>query len=174
MRPERIVILGNAGSGKSTLSRMLGEKLGYSVTHLDKLFWDPGWIKPDPEAFRQKVKDATNAPVWITEGNYARRTFDLRLPEADLVIWLNTPRILCLIRVFIRSLGNKKRPDLPEGCTEKINYAFFKFLRYVWDFDKKYRPEIERLRIESGGNVPVIYLNNKNQLQYFLANLSES
>ena len=65
MRPERIVILGNAGSGKSTLSRMLGEKLDYSVTHLDKLFWNPGWIKPDPEEFRAKVTEATNAPVWI-------------------------------------------------------------------------------------------------------------
>ncbi len=171
MRPERIVILGNAGSGKSTLSLMMGKKLDYTVTHLDKLFWNPGWIKPDPEEFRVKVTEATNTRVWISEGNYARRTFDLRLPKADLVIWLNTPRIICLIRVLIRSLRNKKRPDLPEGCTEKINYEFFEFLRYVWDFDEKYRPEIEKLRIKSGDNVPVIYLNNKNQLKYFLANL---
>lgn len=174
MRPERIVILGNAGSGKSTLSQMVGEKLDCYVTHLDKLFWSPGWIKPDPEEFRLKVTEATNAPIWISEGNYACRTFDIRLPKADLVIWLNTPRIICMIRVLIRSLRNEKRPDLPDGCTEKINYEFFEFLRYVWDFDEKYRPKIEKLRIECGGNVRVIYLSNKKQIQHFLAKLGES
>lgn len=83
---QRIVILGNGGSGKSTLARLLGERLDLPVVHLDKLFWEPGWAEPDAQQFRERVREAVAGDAWVCEGNYARRTFDLRLPRADLVI----------------------------------------------------------------------------------------
>lgn len=101
--------------------------------------------------------------------NYASRTFEVRLPKADLIIWLNTPRTLCRFRVLIRTLRNKKRPDIPDDCPEKINAAFLQFLRYVWNFERDYRPMIEKLRIQSGNDVAVIQLNNKKKIKKFLA-----
>ncbi|HEY5008664.1 MAG TPA: hypothetical protein VII42_11705, partial [Caulobacteraceae bacterium] len=92
---RRIVILGNAGSGKSTLARRLGERLRLPVVHLDVLFWEPGWTEPDNEAFRTRVRAAIAGDDWISEGNYLSRTFDLRLPRAELVIWMDTPRLTC-------------------------------------------------------------------------------
>jgi adenylate kinase family enzyme len=100
---QRIVILGNAGSGKSTFARKVGERLHLPVVHLDKLFWEPGWSKPNCEVFRGRVNEAISQKAWICEGNYHRQTFDLRLPRADLIIWLNTPRVTCLRRVALRS-----------------------------------------------------------------------
>ena len=74
---------------------------------------------------------------------YARRTFDLRLPRADLVIWLDTPRLTCLARVILRGLMNRPRPDLPCGCREKLDKAFLGFLKFVWQFDHGYhRPAV--------------------------------
>ena len=93
---QRIVILGNAGSGKSTLARRIGERLRLPVVHLDKLFWGPGWSKPETKVFRARVGAAVAGAGWVCEGNYYWQTFDLRLPKADLVVWLNTPRITCL------------------------------------------------------------------------------
>ncbi|MBK0002691.1 hypothetical protein [Erwinia sp. S38] len=171
MRPERIVILGNAGSGKSTLSRILGAKTNYPVAHLDRLFWGPQWTKPEPAAFRARVSDVVNTETWISEGNYPRRTFDLRIPAADLIVWMDTPRIICLFRVLMRSLRNQKRSDLPDGCTEKINAEFFAFLHYIWKFESNDRPKIERLRLEYGPEVPVIHLKNKRQIEQFLSSL---
>ena len=166
---QRIVILGNAGSGKSTLARALGKRLGLPVVHLDTLFWAPGWVEPEAEQFRAKVREAVAPDAWVCEGNYARRTFDLRLPRADLVIWLDTPRLTCFRRVIVRSVMNRPRPDLPAGCTEKLDRAFLTFLKFVWTFDAGYRPGIEAVRLAKGPQVPVVHLRGRRQIEAFLA-----
>jgi len=168
---HRIVILGNAGSGKSTLARELGRRLGLSVVHLDKLFWQPGWVEPDAEQFRQRVREAVASDTWVSEGNYARRTFDLRLPLADLVIWLDTPRRTCLRRVLIRSLLNRRRPDMAPGCTEKLDREFLNFLKYVWQFERGYRPGIEAVRLRVNPQVPTVHLRSAREVAAFLRQL---
>ena len=45
---ERILVLGPCGAGKSTPAVKLGAKLGLPVIHLDKEYWRPGWVEPDP------------------------------------------------------------------------------------------------------------------------------
>lgn len=168
---QRIVILGNAGSGKSTLARALGQRLGLPVVHLDNLFWEPGWVEPDAEQFRERMRAALATDAWVSEGNYARRTFDLRLPRADLVIWLDTPRWTCLRRVIVRSLLNRPRPDLAEGCREKLDREFLTFLKFVWQFDRGYRPGIEGVRLKVGPQVPVVHLRGNRQVAGFIEHL---
>lgn len=168
---QRIVILGNAGSGKSTLARALGERLSLPVLHLDKLFWKPGWVEPDAEQFRARVREAIAVDAWVCEGNYARRTFDLRLPRADLIIWLDTSRLTCFTRVIMRSVMNRPRPDLAAGCTEKLDRAFLTFLNFVWNFDRGYRPGIEAVRLAIGPQIPVVHLRGTRQIGAFLDSL---
>lgn len=168
---QRIVILGNAGSGKSTLARVLGARLDLPVVHLDTLFWEPGWVEPDAGQFRDRVREAISPQAWVCEGNYARRTFDLRLPRADLVIWLDTPRLTCLARVILRGLMNRPRPDLPCGCREQLDKAFLGFLKFVWQFDHGYRQGIESVRLKTDPQVPTVHLRGKRQIAAFLARL---
>jgi adenylate kinase family enzyme len=170
---QRIVILGNAGSGKSTLARALGKRLSLPVVHLDTLFWEPGWVEPDAEQFRTRVRDAIAPDAWICEGNYARRTFDLRLPRTDLIIWLDTSRLNCFIRVIMRSIMNRPRPDLASGCTEKFDWAFLTFLKFVWNFDSGYRPGIETVRLAIGPQIPTLHLRSTRQIAAFLDSLPE-
>jgi adenylate kinase family enzyme len=168
---QRIVILGNAGSGKSTLARALGRRLGLPVVHLDTLFWEPGWVEPDAEQFRARVSEAIARDAWVCEGNYARRTFDLRLPRADLIIWLDTPRLTCLRRVIVRSVMNRPRADLAAGCTEKIDRAFLTFLSFVWNFDRGYRRGIEAVRLAVEPQIRTVHLCGDRQIAAFLDGL---
>lgn len=168
---QRIVILGNAGSGKSTLARALGSHLGLPVVHLDTLFWEPNWVESDSEIFRRRVRDAIAFDTWVCEGNYSRRTFDLRLPRADIVIWLDTPRWTCLLRVITRSFMKLPRADLAAGCKEKHDWEFVKFLKYVWQFDQANRPGIEAMRLATGPQVPVVHLCGTQQISAFLNEL---
>lgn len=168
---KRIVILGSAGSGKSTLARMMGARLSHPVVHLDRLFWQPNWTEPDPVEFQGRVAEAISGSNWICEGNYPQTTFALRLPRADLVIWLDTPRTTCLRRVVARTLRGGRRPDLADGCSEKLNKDYIAFLRYVWTFDAVHRPKIQDLLQLHGAHVPVLHLKGKDQIRDFLATL---
>lgn len=169
MRPRRIVILGSPGSGKSTLARRLGEVLSLPVVHLDRLFWEPGWREPRAAEFRARVQAAIAGEAWICEGNYSRRTFDLRLPRADLVIWLEAPRALRLWRVVMRSLRNRPRPDRADGCEERFDRAYLVFLRYVWTFERLSRPRIEAERLALAPALEVVRLRSPAEMRAFLA-----
>jgi adenylate kinase family enzyme len=170
---RRIIILGNAGSGKSTLARRLGERLGLPVVHLDVLFWRPGWVEPENEGFRARVREAVAGDAWITDGNYVGRTFDLRMPRADLVIWLDTPQLTCVGRALMRTAIGAPRADLAEGCKERLwDPEFFEFLRYTWDYDKKSRPRIEAARQAAAPDTPVVHLKTQREIDAFVASAS--
>ncbi len=128
---DKIVVIGSAGSGKSTFAQALSEKLQIEVIHLDRHFWLPGW-REYPRATRIAIQQelVREKDQWIIEGTYLGSSDD-RLIAADTIIFLDMPRLLCLWRVIMRHkkyLG-RSRPDLPDGCTDKI--SLFTFLKVL-------------------------------------------
>jgi adenylate kinase family enzyme len=87
------VILGRARSGKTTLARQLGECTGLPVC-LDAI-WLPHWEQKDVPALRTLIEKAHTGDEWISDGNFALATFDIRRPRATLVIWLEVLRLAC-------------------------------------------------------------------------------
>jgi len=169
MPPQRIVVVGCSGSGKSTLARKLGQRLALPVVHLDVLHYLPGWTRASLADFRDRVTKAHQGEAWISEGNFASWTFDIRLPRAEALIALDRPRWLCLWRVFRRAaMERDNRPDLPDGCAEQIDHDL---LDYIWNFRKVGGPEIEAARLEHGPLVPVLRLSRNRDVSAFLASL---
>lgn len=170
MPPQRIVIVGCSGSGKSTLACALGQRLALPVVHLDVLHYLPGWKRSPLAEFRDRVVESHRGDAWISEGNFASWTFDLRLPRAQAMIMLERPRWLCLGRVFWRAATERhSRTDLPEGCPEQVDRDL---LSYVWNFVKVGRPEIEAARLKFGPQVPLLRLYNDKDVAAFLSSLS--
>ncbi len=137
---NRIAVIGCPGSGKSTLARILGERLAVPVVHLDRLFWRPGWVESSHATFVEKVRDAVSGERWVLDGNFGS-TQHIVLSAADTIVWLDLPRGTCLWRVMKRlcTYFGRTRPDLPEGCPEKLD---FEFLEYILTFHKHARPGI--------------------------------
>ena len=137
---RRVMVIGCPGAGKTTLAHRLARQLGLPVVCLDLHFWRPGWQIPDTGIWREQVTALAALPEWVMDGNYSS-TYDVRMARADSLVWLDYPRHVCVRRVLLRTLRDygRTRPDLPEGCPERLDLAF---LRYVWGFPRKHRPRI--------------------------------
>jgi adenylate kinase family enzyme len=112
---------------------MMGERLGLPVVHLDALFWNAGWVPTDKSGFREKIAKAAAADMWVMDGNYSSH-FDLRLPRAEAVIWLDLPRYIYFSRTLWRLIRNygRERADIGPGCPERFELSFFR--DWVWTY----------------------------------------
>jgi adenylate kinase family enzyme len=163
---KRIAIVGSSGSGKSVLARRLGEILQMEVWHLDAILWKPHWVLTTREEQKQIQQQLVSGDSWIIDGNY-NSTLDIRLEAANTIIFLDMPRMLCLYRVLKRRLmyHNRSRPDMQEGCKEKIDMAF---LKWVWHYPKSKRPGmLEKLEVLAQKK-QVIILNSSREVQKYV------
>lgn len=163
---KRIIIIGCSGSGKSTLATRLSKKLNLPVHHLDRIFWQPGWVSMPREQFRAIQNDLVSSDAWIIDGNYDH-TLDLRLATCDMVIFLDMPRETCLWNVLKRRViyHGKTRPDLNEGCPEKIDAEF---LRWIWRFNQDIRPGMVVKLNRLDQDRQVVILKSHKQVKHFL------
>ena len=160
---NRIVIWGNNGSGKSYLAQKLHIITGLPLVHLDNEFWRPNWGMPSQSEWKARNLELVAGEKWIIDGNVNHGdTMALRYAAADLVIFLDINRVVCLARVISRN-GNK-RADTSQYRYEKFDGRFLRLClgilnyrktrrRIVLDLHEKY-PEVGFLRIGSIGEVP--------------------
>lgn len=137
---KKIMVLGCSGAGKSTISFKLSDHFQLPIFHMDQLFWKSGWVESEREEWIAKHEKIMKLPAWVIDGNY-HSTMDERLEHTDLIIYMDLPRWMCLWGVIKRRIQyqGKARPEMNEGCKERINWEFFK---YVWSFHKEQRPTI--------------------------------
>src|SRR6185436_19970027 len=169
---KRVLVIGPGGSGKSTFARRLGQILGIEVKHLDKFYWRAGWTKPSNEEWLKTVDALTSGDSWIIDGNFGG-TLAQRVARCDTIIFLDMPRLLCLWRVTRRRMlyRNRSRPDMSEGCNEKLDLDF---IDWVWNYSKRSRPRVIKLLNESSETKKVVWLRSRADAENFLVNLEKS
>lgn len=168
---KKIAIIGSGGAGKSTLARKLGEMLKIQVYHLDSNFWQPGWIPMNNTEWDEFLENLIKENEWIIDGNYSR-TIDIRFAAADTIIFLDMPRYLTMYRIFKRRImyHGKVRPDMSEGCQEKIDWEF---INWVWQFNKKKRQNLIRKIKDYSNGRNIVILQSPSEVKGFLKSLIE-
>jgi Adenylate kinase and related kinases len=133
-----IIIVGNSGTGKSTLSKKIARITGYPLMHLDSLWHMTDYSNTAKIWFDRQQKLFMNQVNWIIDGNYAR-TMNLRIPQADIIIWLKVSRIKSLFRVLKRSLlwriDKSSRAEMPAQFSEHLDSDYLDFLRTIFAYD---------------------------------------
>ncbi|MFA1819865.1 DNA topology modulation protein [Virgibacillus oceani] len=166
---KKIAIIGSGGAGKSTLAQQLGKLLHIPVYHMDAIFWKPGWQSIGREELIKettKILDENNS--WIIDGNYGA-TMDIRLEQADTVIFLHFKTVTCLYGITKRRIQyhNKTRPDMGKDCPEKLDWEFFQWVR---QFNQKKVPVIYD-RLSNLENKRILIFKNRKEVRKYLVKL---
>lgn len=119
----RISVAGISGSGKTTFSRELAERLGVPWIELDALHHGPNWTEVPAEEMRARVRTALGAAPggWVVDGNYRSKLDDIVLAQADTLVWLEPPLHVSLRRLARRTWRRwRTREELWHGNRETV------------------------------------------------------
>jgi adenylate kinase family enzyme len=164
---QRVAVVGSGGAGKSRFSQELGRRVGLPVIHLDRYYWRPYWTPTPVDQWRRTMTELAARDRWVIDGNYGG-SLDIRLERADTVIVLAVSRWRCLARVLRRWWTNKGRAVQSDGCPERIDWQF---LRWVWRYPTDSRPRLDAALAQFAHKVRVIELASPAAAQSFLRDL---
>jgi adenylate kinase family enzyme len=117
---RRVSVVGNSGSGKTTIGRALADALHAPFVELDGIFHQPGWTELPRDEFRDRVAAACAGETWVVDGNYSA-VRDLVWDRADTVVWPDLPRWRVVPRVVRRTVGRGvRRTELWNGNRERL------------------------------------------------------
>ena len=167
----KIAIVGYSGSGKSTTAKIIGEKYGIPVLHLDTVQFLENWqVRPQQEKQELVAGFMAEYDSWVIDGNYSQLYQTERFEQADRIIFFSFNRFACLYRAFVRWLKYRgtTRPDMAAGCNEKFDFEFVKWIMYdgrTLKKQKSYRNMCKKY------NPKVTVLKNQRQLDEFIDSL---
>ena len=153
----KIYVIGPTGSGKTTLSESLSKKYKIKCYELDLLVYDDknGHIKRKDEVREKMFQDILKKKSWIIE-DVGRSKFEEGRKQADIIYYINIPRIIVYKRVITRWIKQrlgKERYNYPPTC-----FQLYDMLRVTRGYFKK---EPEKKKSLEPYQDKVVYLNYK-------------
>ena len=134
---KRVLVTGNAGSGKSTVAKYISKSLKLPLHGLDCVIWQPGWKKRPPDDRSTLIREIVEQETWVIDGV----SFDVQ-SHAEAIVFLDIPRRISYFRVMKRNWRYlfRSRPGLPARCPEIL--MILPLCRIIWNFPKNIRPQI--------------------------------
>lgn len=164
---KKILIIGNGGSGKTSLAVKLSSLLKYPVLHLDSIYWVDGWKKNSLEDFEKITHQFMQSNSWIIEGT-PMHDIQFRIKQADLVIFLDIKRAICILRLLKRSIKNIFYYHNSDEKKSPATFFNLKAATWVWRFDQSKRNEILDL-LNKENNRNVLHISSNKELKNFFS-----
>lgn len=171
---RKVLIIGNAGSGKSTFGRKLAEKTGLPLVHLDKLYWRGDWEHLSREEFDAALQAELDKPEWIIDGNF-NRTLTHRLQYCDTVFFFDLPTITCLWGITKRIFTHhgKVRPDMGGNCREYFDKQKTVLYKDVLTFNKRRRKDYYEI-LGKTEHIDVVVIKSRKAANKYLKEITAS
>ncbi|MEX1248048.1 MAG: hypothetical protein WEA61_06155 [Anaerolineales bacterium] len=130
-RGQRVIIIGNSGSGKTFLANKISPFAG-EVFHLDEFFWQPGGFnkKRPQDAIAQELLAVSKLERWVVEGVYGELV-EFFVEKAACLIWLDMDWEVCRKNLLHRGSESSKQLD---SETARINFlALIDWASKYWE-----------------------------------------
>jgi adenylate kinase family enzyme len=170
--PDRILLYGVTGSGKSTAALAVGARTGLPVTLVDELTWLPGWVPVEESVQRDVIGEIVAGERWVLDSSYGD-WLGFVLPRAQLVVGLDYPRWLSLSRLVRRTVaGAITREPRCNGNVESWRNMLSRKSIIRWHFQSFARKR-ERMRAwaASPDGPEVLLFRHPRELEAWLASL---
>ncbi|MBV2169807.1 MAG: hypothetical protein KUL82_13970 [Bdellovibrio sp.] len=160
---KRIAVVGNAGGGKTTLSRRLAEIHCLPLTHVDAIQFVAGMkIRPHAESIAI-LNQVQNQDSWIVDGYGPLDIIEKRFLLADHIVFIDFPLWRHYWWCTKRQIKNlwSRRQELPEGCEERNLSHTLKLYKTLWRVHKQMRPELLRIFGREKLRSKMVYIRTK-------------
>jgi adenylate kinase family enzyme len=164
----RIVVIGNAAGGKSTLARHLARRRELPLLEVDRLLWQQGWQQAPADDYARGHAEIVAQDRWVIDGLGRQDSIAERLARSTEIILIDMPLWmhfwLAAERQIAWAAGSIDNP--PAGAAKMPpTKALF---QTIWDVDQHWMPDIRRLvDSEEAGGKRVIRLNSVDELAQF-------
>lgn len=168
----RINVVGSSGSGKSTFSKQLAERLGLPYIELDELHWKPNWEPSTNKELFDRLEQALSADAWVLDGNYKKAT-SIKWRRAQIVVFLDLPFPIVFYRVVKRSLVRSiTRQRLWHGNRESLRKNLLShdsvILWMIGSFRKNRRMYAELFADPQYSHIQFIRLQSRKSIEAFV------
>ena len=144
---NRIMIIGNAASGKTRLSRKWAERYQLPLIHVDSIQFLQGLqIRPQEET-RKILCDIVLQEKWLIDGFGPFDLLEARWLAADRIVYIDLPIWQNWTWACYRVITNfwTRRQELPRDCNELKAAHILKLFRSIGKMHRQMRPELTRI-----------------------------
>lgn len=170
--PQRIVVAGTSGSGKTTTAARIAAVLQMRHVEIDSLFHGPAWT--ERASFLDDVMELIAQPRWVTEWQYPIAR-PLLADRAELMVWLDLPTLTVMRRVISRTVRRRiRRKRLWNDNLEPPLRAFFTdpehIVRWTWAHRHETGERVTAL-VDERPDFPVVRLTGGRDVGLWLGRL---
>lgn len=166
---NKVMVIGNAGGGKSTLSRAICAVHGLPYHSVDEIQWQPGWVATPEAEFTQAHEAILLTQRWLIDGYGSWHSVERRLGEADTVIFVDHP-----VRVHFWWAAKRQikalfgvQDGVPKGCN--LLSVTFQIFAMIWSLHIEWRPKLMRAIEARNGTARIVHIRSPKELNAFAA-----
>jgi len=166
----RVMVIGNAGGGKSTLCRDLCQTHGLPYYAIDKIQWRPNWVRAPEAEFNARHLDLISRERWLIDGYGLWPSVEARLEACDTIILVDHPIHIHFWWAAKRQITSLfvERPDGPEDCPMwPVTIRLFKMM---WQLHREMRPKLIDAIYGRKRHARIIHIRSPKDLNRFRRN----
>ncbi|MFZ2005424.1 MAG: AAA family ATPase [Stellaceae bacterium] len=168
----RIVVIGNAGGGKSTLARKLAKQRGLQHIEIDRLLWQDGWVLTPEDVYARQHREILEQDEWVVDGLGRQNSIAERIDRATEIILIDMPLWIHFWLAAERQVAwaSGTLEHAPGGIAQMPpTKALF---RTIWDVDRAWLPGIRTLCTEAAARGKIVTrLTSVDELDAFIGRI---